>query len=286
VRIAILHHARAREYARKRDYTTWELADIWREQGREVEAVFGVDNDLLAGFDVVIQHVDLTVVPLEYRYEGTGSQVVINARCYDISKNVVADLGIRSPDERDGPVIVKTALNHGGRPEADARAASRIVRGIRRLVRRTPLRYRFAVDLDPHNYPIFETTREVPRSVWSNPSLVVERFMPEREGDAYAMRWCLFLGDRATCFRFVSEKPIVKVTKSTMRPAPVPDDVAAMRERVGLDFGRFDFVVHDGKSHVLDVTRTPCWSHPDRRKAAEAIAPGLDALVGSTARGS
>ncbi len=99
--------------------------------------------------------------------------------------------------EVDGPLIVKTELNHGGRPEADNRDASRWKRRIRRMLRHTSLRYRFA-------------PRARCRAVWSNPSLVVERFMPEREGAAYAIRWCLFLGDRATSFRLVPDNPVVR----------------------------------------------------------------------------
>jgi hypothetical protein len=292
MRIAILLHERTREYARDRRYTVWELEDIWREAGHGVEAVYGVDEEYLAGFDVVIQHVDLTVVPPDHRYEGTGSQIVLNRHCYDISKSGISDLGIRSPDGPapegwDGPVIVKTECNHGGRPEADNRSASRWRRELRRLLRNSRFRFRFDVDLDPHRYPVFDSVREVPRAVWSNPSLVVERFMPERVGESYSIRWCLFLGDRATSFRLLSNKPIVKASSGSAEPVPVPDDLTAMRERIGLDYGRFDYVVHDGKSYILDVSRTPAGmpAQADRRAAAEKIAPGFDALV-AAARGS
>ena len=37
----------------------------------------------------------------------------------------------------------------------------------------------------------------------------------------------------------------------------VPDEVRAVRRRHGLDFGKIDFVLHDGKAMVFDVNKTP-----------------------------
>jgi hypothetical protein len=37
----------------------------------------------------------------------------------------------------------------------------------------------------------------------------------------------------------------------------VPESLRAERERLGFDFGKFDFVYHDGKAILLDANKTP-----------------------------
>ncbi len=38
---------------------------------------------------------------------------------------------------------------------------------------------------------------------------------------------------------------------------PVPDEVLALRRELGLDYGKIDYVIHDGQVVILDVNRTP-----------------------------
>lgn len=259
------------------------LGELWREQGHEFEVLFGADPARVAACDVVFNHVDLTRVPPEYHVHGSR---VINAGECSIAKRDINDLGITSAEAWDGPVIVKTDRNHGGRPEHTMFPTTQWTRWRRRMVRRGWLGLRFADMLDPHSYPVFDTARQVPRAVWGNPDLVVERFIPERDGEYYVLRTAYFLGDCVTCIRLMSRRSNVRTVSSEHREqiAP-PDDFGSLRARAGLEYGKLDYFVHDGQSVLLDATRTPCYSRPwaERRVVAEALAPGLDSLLLSTA---
>jgi len=207
---------------------------------------------------------------------------VLNRGGVDVSKRVISDLVVVSPEQTPGPVIVKSQLNHGGRPEIGLGGQSRWTRLRRRWVRRGWLGYGFADTLDPHDYRVFESTDQVPRAVWGNPALAVERFLPERIGDRYAIQSALFLGERVWCHRLISTLPVVRtVSSERVERVDPPDGLRAVRERVGLDYGKIDFVEHDGQLHVIDATRTPCVSRPDAERLAIAqyLAPGLDGLL-------
>ncbi len=59
----------------------------------------------------------------------------------------------------------------------------------------------------------------------------------------------------------------------------MPDEVRAVRERLGLHFGKIDFAMHEGRAIVFDVNKTPGMapSKPgDGPSTAEQLAPGLD----------
>jgi len=282
MRIGALLHASARDRS-PAQYMIIMLGELWREQGHEFELIFGVDAARVAACDVLFNHIDLTRVPAEYHVDGPR---VVNAGECSIAKSDINDLGIVSPDEWDGPVIVKTDRNHGGRPEHTMAPTTQWTRWRRRMVRRGWLGLRFADMLDPHNYPVFDSAREVPRAVWGNPNLVVERFLPEWDGEHFVLRSAYFLGDRVRCHRLRSSRSNVRTISSQHHEhIPPPEDFEALRARVGLEYGKIDYVVHDGRSILLDATRTPCYSRPwaERREIAEALAPGLDTLLASTA---
>jgi hypothetical protein len=108
-------------------------------------------------------------------------------------------------------------------------------------------------------YPVYDTLSRVPRHARSNPALILERFLPEREGDQFFMRHYLFLGDHVRSSRVTSPSPFMK--RSACRPAgegwPVPQEVLNVRRELGADFGKIDYVIHEGQTVILDVNRTP-----------------------------
>ena len=98
----------------------------------------------------------------------------------------------------------------------------------------------------------------VGQAIWDDPSLVVDRFLPEPDAAGFAMRTWVFMGARERCSRHVSRDPMVKARSSISRmPVEVPDALRAERARLGFDYGKFDFVVHDGRPILLDANRTP-----------------------------
>jgi hypothetical protein len=109
--------------------------------------------------------------------------------------------------------------------------------------------------------------------VWGVPGLVVERFLPEREGPDYCVRVWTFFGDRERSVRWIAPDPIVKASNMTRREeVEVPEAIRAWRSRLGFDFGKFDYVRHGERWVLLDVNRTPTYP-----RAAAGQNP-LDAL--------
>jgi len=105
---------------------------------------------------------------------------------------------------------------------------------------------------------LFDRAGDVPDHVWRDPQLVVEKFMPERDPRGFALRtWC-FMGKRETCSRCISADPVVKGSSIIARElVDVPDELRGMRTRLGFDYGKFDFVLHDGRTVLFDANFTP-----------------------------
>jgi hypothetical protein len=270
-RIAIL--TQRRKDFPKRDYVLHAVSRLWERRGIEVAVLDGPDAD--GDADLAILHVNQTVVPPEYDRLISRFPRVLNARVRDISKRVVSCNLVRRGDDLAGPVIVKTDLNHGGVPE------SRIVNkmptphrwwraGVDRLPWRRPL-------FEGINYPLFERSADVPRRVWSDRRLVVERFLPERDDGFYCVRIWMFLGAKERIRRFFSRDPVIKSTNivHAEQLADVPDELRRLREAWGFDFGKFDFAMCDGRLVVYDLNRTPSLG----RLTGEAAVPLVDTLA-------
>jgi hypothetical protein len=276
-RIVILVHARDRG-AEQRAYQIWGIADIWRSWGIEVVVQHGVARFVDA--DVVVNHVDLTVVPQPYVRHMARYAVSINGRCVDVSKRLVSRQLVGGGDGWDGPVIVKTDRNYGGELERLVLRgrAPRAWDDLRVRLSRHPWRIRRW--LSTRDYAVLESVSAVPEDVWRNPHLIVERFLPEREDDLYVLRTLTLFGDRWVSRRTTSASPVVKsgnaVRVDDVEPHP---DVFAAARRLGLDRGKVDYVLHDGRAVVLDANRTNTMGRamtPQRiRETFHRLAPGL-----------
>ena len=229
--------------------------------------------------DVALLHVDATFVGDEYLSLGSSYAGTINFQAADISKRKISRQLLKQGDDWAGPVIVKSNFNCGGQMEEMHN----------RRARRLGL-------VEPHpgvvqwsDYRILRGLDEVEDEVWADPSLVVERFLPERDraGD-YAYRTWVFMGARERCNRFVTAEPISKGA-GVLRYAPVevPASLREERARLGLDVGSFDFVIHDGEPVLLDANRTPGVT-PTLAEMINAgnanLAEGLDLLIQERAR--
>lgn len=289
-RIVILLHARDRR-APERPYLLWALADEWRKAGSEVVVAYGPDR--LPAADAIVNHVDLTVTPKAYREALSRYPLAVNGRCVDVSKRVVSGAILRPGDSWDGPVIVKTDANCGAKPEARilGRPLGRTLGGaLRRAIaapfgRRARERARWLATwrIPTDDYPVFASVRDLPSGVLDNRRLVVERFVPEREGDLCALRTWYFLGGQTLSRRVLAPGPIVKAGGIVRREwvDPHPDAVLAAK-RLGLDYGKVDYVVHEGEATILDVNRTPTFGprldEAGRRSTGERLGPGLATL--------
>jgi hypothetical protein len=264
-------------------YLLYFICDRWREAG--VDVVFLDDPEQRVDADVALIHVDATHRPPAYEAVLAHYPRVINGRVRDISKRRVSVQLVTRFSDYDGPVIVKTNRNSFGHPEqrTGARSGTHPTLSTRILDRFLPAMSRIR---GTGAYPVYPSLCDVPAPIWWDRRLVVEKFLPERDGDLYCLRNWTFFGDRELVTRSFAESPIVK--RSTMLRYEVldevPDAIRAARQRLGFDYGKFDFVIHDGEPILLDANATPGCSG-QRNEKLEAFAEDLaGGLVGVRAR--
>jgi hypothetical protein len=253
-RVVVLAHPGIRFDSRK--YFLSAMAEAWREDGIETVVVHGTRERPDA--DAAVLHVDVTVAPPEYVDFVRSYPVAINGAIADISKRRISRQLVRRGDGWAGPVVVKTDRNCGGGPEdrlaARGTALRRAVRAVRGAL---PWTYRARIKTT--QYPVLASQDAVPSAVWRNRDLVVERFLPEIRDGLHAVRTWVFLGDRETNSICWSRREIVKADSVVRREpcAEIPDELRAMRRDLGFDFGKFDYVLREGRVILFDANRTP-----------------------------
>ncbi len=210
--------------------------------------------------DLVIPHIDLTVWPDSLIEFLTHYPNVVNRRLADISKRSISEDLLRPGDEWRGPVIVKTDLNYGGivdrrheregakRGEANSMSAptARVPQQIRPFYQ--------------GRYGVFDTIAAVPSGIWKDPNLIVERYHGERKGALYGLRQLFLVGDAYVMRQLWGPNPVVKgdnITERQWLEGPPPPDVLAVARARGVEFGKIEFTVVDGKAFVFDIARTP-----------------------------
>lgn len=269
-RIAIISH-KYDKFARR----PYLLSSILREAEKG-----GVAFEVTRGHrqfvdaDLAILHVDATVIDPEYTALARRYPRTLNLAISNIAKSRISGAALARNEDWSGPVIVKTQLNARGAPELYHNQVA--------ALRGKPAPHPEVVAL--RDYVLFDCARHVPREVWQDPQLVVERFVPERDPRGFALRTWVFMGDRETCSRCVSPEPIVKGASVIARElAPVPDELRRIRKRLGFDYGKFDFCIHDGTPILFDANFTP--TVPDNLSeelsgSAKELAQGLLGLLG------
>jgi hypothetical protein len=257
LRIAVLFHENYRKYRRRHDYLIGHLAGCWREAGHAVTFLFGAGA--VEPADVLIVHVDLSVVPEKYLEFARRYPVVINGAISDVRKSSFSVNLLRQDDRYDGPVIVKSDLNYAGIPER-LLSQSRLKTSADHVLSRVPAirarrRLRFGT---PADYRLYDSLHDVPAEAFRSPDIVVEKFLPEMDDGQYCLRLFHCLGDRDTCVLNRSTDPIVragnKMSRAVIEPHP---DVVALRRQLNLDYGKIDYVVREGRAVVFDVNKTP-----------------------------
>jgi hypothetical protein len=238
----------------------YHLARYWREAGHRVTFLRGARR-FVPG-DLAFVHVDLSVVPDEYLALAASYPAAVNGRVKDVRRSTTSENLVKAGDGWSGPVIAKSDLNYAGGPE--------LASGLRRLVGRGALgRYllRVADRLRPgvlpspfeswRDYRIFAGRDAVPDRVRRDRRVVIERFLPELEGGLYHLRMYQFLGDRWSCVRIAAPEPLVKAGNSVrlehVEPHPLLEE---WRQRLHLDYGKMDYVMHEGEPVLLDANKT------------------------------
>ena len=258
MRILVLMH----EYQRSKrgEYVIDALREEWEKKGIQMTYVFGTKERPEA--DLLIPHIDLTYRPPEYEDFINSYPNVINRNVIDLSKRRISKNLLSEDEDYSGPVIVKTDNNYCGRSDANAYRrkhpfrswVSKRAASIGETVLRKPMRWRKILP----KYPVYDSIKEVPAGVWKNQALVVEKFLPEKEGDYYHIHLYMFLGDCSRNVRVASLEPFVKNSTYTgsFENLQVPEEVLQFRRELGLDYAKIDYVVHEGQVEILDVSQT------------------------------
>ena len=236
------------------------IAKRWEAQGHQVRALYGCETDDIG--DVVIVHVNLSVVPDAYLKFASRYPHSINLGMSDIRKRVVSRHLLEEGDDYDGPVLVKTDLNAAGQPERR--------NGLLPSRRRAPfqsIRKRIGME-DPasiykaKDYRVYPNLGSVPKAVFMNPDLVVEKYQPEPQGGEYYQRRYYFLGDAEYHEIHVTENAIHagdanRHCTDYWQVPEIPEALRAYRRELKADFGKIDYVLKDGEVVIFDLNRTP-----------------------------
>lgn len=266
--IVILEHLMQKDFGQP--YLVYALAESWRTAGHTVLVHHGTNTPPPG--DIAFLNVDLTIVPPAYSALLDRYERVINGRTLDISKRGYSTQILAADSAWDGPVIVKTDRNFAGR--IDARLRRRMLAaGLTPDIPAGPTMQR---------YVVFESIAKVPANVWQTDGVIVEKFLPEHDADGYYMRVWVFLGTATRSFRMRANVPIIKSHHIVERETvAVPDEISAWRERLGFDYGKFDYVVRDGRPILIDANRTPgapadYATNPDVAAGIALLAQGID----------
>jgi len=243
--------------------------DCWKPEGRRVflQQPFQTPEPRA---DCAIVHVDMTHIPPVYGEYAKLHPRSVNAAVRDISKRTICSTLVGRDDAWDGPVIVKTDLNHRGRAE--------------RVLGATVPDWSWILPSD--GYRVFDRKRDVPARVWDERGLVVQRMHVERAGKHYMLRQWFFFGERDILSDFLGSEPLVKfanVVDWTPLYHEVPDALRRRRDELGFEFGKFDFVIEDGEPVLLDANLTPD-NGPEIRlercgEVCRHLAPGIDSIA-------
>ena len=236
------------------------LCRIWKERGHGIS----ITSSSPVKGDGALLHIDTTRINPKLVPSFEGGMLVLNGRALDISKRLVSSNLVSAEDGYAGPVIIKTDDNAYGLPKVPLDPDHYKNLNYRRTVTADNWRSLRALPLDV--YPILNGKSEVPEWVWTRPDIVVERFMAEMEDGLYVLRIWVFLGRREYGIKLYGQNPIVKSTNLVRYEYidEVPDGLRLERERLGFDFGKFDYVLHDGRAVLLDANKTPVVSDPSK----------------------
>lgn len=248
-KIAVLFHEKDNQRSAER-FVIHGLAEHWRADGHQVDYLWGTRHFRAA--DLILVHVDLSVVPDHYLEFASRYPIVLNGKVRDIRKSSYSKQLLQKGDTYDGPVFVKSDLNFAGGPERKINPSiSQMLSSAISKISSKP-RMRKASD-----YRVFNSLLEVPKEYFSMPDVVIEKFLPEREGDHYVIRNYQFMGDRGTATKVIGSDPMVKSRTEIESLEIDPDpEIIAIRHQMNFDYGKFDYVVRDGKVVLFDANKT------------------------------
>jgi hypothetical protein len=229
-------------------------------------------------------------------------QRVLNLGAVDVRKSTLhaccTRLGLSSARaDRDGPpnerLIVKTVLNYQGRPERALRArwgdqAAKFTNGLSEAV-------------GGHLDYIVTTRADLPPALWSDPTLVIERFLENPEGfffrvyvvgpagvvsvvwvDGDVKKLSVQIRRRHNYYFWTSSAgDTTALGPTTDHALRALTDTRRVAKALDVDFLGADCVIDArGNIAVVDVNKTPYWGHPRQSPILSHLRHGFNALIG------
>jgi hypothetical protein len=287
--IAIVLHEKDFLFAEGKNHLSLICAH-WKKKGYPVRVQRGIQEAVPE--DILFPHVDLTVLPKAYRDFFSRHPRVINRGITDISKRAISRQRLRHGSGYVGPVIVKTNANSGGgadEKKLNARGR-RWKRWRNELAKRFPkVSWWWLREMNSNQYPVFPALADVPFGAFCNPHLIVEKFLPERDGDLYCARSHSFLGSAHYDNLLKSPYPIAKGSQLCRRQEiPAHPEVLDYRRSIGMTYGKIDYTIIDGHAVILDVNTTPTFlrsndplTRLDVDRLTPLLAEGLESIIRS-----
>lgn len=240
-------------------YLISRLAMIWQEQGHKI--TIGPAKHLDG--DIGILHMDRTWISDTLLPDNPQGRLLLNGSILDISKRRISSNLLEHDSSYIGPVIIKTNANYFGWPERSATSSRIMLQFYEKLMKN--FSWRLTRQFLPGDYPVLDSLGDIPTWVWRRNDLVVEKFLPEIEGDEFALRVWVFFGDKEYGARMFSRNPVVKAKGITRYEYiyDVPDSLRKVRDKLGINFGKFDYVIVNGEAILLDVNKTPTVAAPN-----------------------
>ncbi|NJK91565.1 MAG: hypothetical protein HC904_06920 [Blastochloris sp.] len=222
--------------------------------------------------DGVFLHVDLSQLPSNYQKQAERYHFHWNAGALDICKRRVCGNLVEPGDGYDGPVVLKTNLNHAGLPENMQRRRlkqSRESSGWRRLLSLAggSLGGKEEKQITKKDYRIYGHMREVPAEFLHNDAWVLQTYCVEPYGtEEHALREYYFLGEVEYLRMEKSPDPLFTSGELVEgRAGPVHPALRKLRQTLGLDYGKIDYVMRQGEPFIFDANKPLVWVREFRR---------------------
>lgn len=238
-------------FLRGRGYILRRALDALASAGVRCRVLDRVDREIAGRVAVV--HVDLTEVPEALLPLPESYQLCLNGKARTIHRRLYSRARIDRESPYVGPVIVKTVLNHRGLPELLHRC-----RSDSHLLRRWHFDRQLLVRDYCPKYAIYPSKECVPKAVWGDERLLVERFLPRSLSlpvTKYRYDFCL---DVTLHTRAVYDSLLCDHTKvrEVSVVGNIPRAVMEVRRDLHLDFGSIDYFVADDEAVAVDVNKT------------------------------
>lgn len=238
--IAILFHE-AQAAAEIHNYLITYYAKIWQSCGARIVLLLGIGKFVPA--DLIVVHVDLSVVPEEYLTFAARYPIAVNGQVRDIRKSAISQNLLTQGCDYRGPVIVKSDCNYAALPEKQL----------------YPNALNLAEQLfkSPLGYKVYEDFSQVPEPLTRMPGIVIEKFLPEIKNGLYHVRFYNFLGNKGNCMRIAATAPVVHISHAVaVEQIPFDPRIEQLRRAYNFDYGKFDYVERDGQIILFDANKT------------------------------